>query len=95
MRVPQVLLTGGPGDVSLWHPFILHGTQPEKNSAPRISMRFLVAAEGAAAGAGSELALANARIAGPSSLSRTREDLDEAGAAVLKGNVIDGVPGRS
>jgi hypothetical protein len=94
-RVPQVVLTGGPGDVSLWHPFILHGTQPEKNSAPRISVRYLIAAEGASASAGSELAAANARISGPSSLSRTREDLDEAGAAVLKGNVIDGVPGRS
>jgi hypothetical protein len=94
-RVSQVVLTGGPGDISLWHPFILHGTHPEKNAAPRISVRYLIQVDGEQAAGNCELAAANARIAGPSSLSRTRQDLDEAGAAVLKGNVIDGVPGRT
>lgn len=39
------LLLGKAGDVSLWHPFIIHGTQPDTNSQPRISLRYLIQVE--------------------------------------------------
>lgn len=35
-------LDGKAGSTSYWHPFILHGTQPHKDSKPRISVRLLV-----------------------------------------------------
>ena len=37
-----LMLFGKAGSMSYWHPFILHGTQPHKDSIPRISVRLLV-----------------------------------------------------
>lgn len=36
------LLLGKPGSAFFWHPFILHGTQPQDSDYPRISVRMLV-----------------------------------------------------
>ena len=36
-----LILNGKAGSVSYWHPFMLHGTQPHKNTQPRISIRIL------------------------------------------------------
>ena len=36
------VLTGKPGSMFFWHPFMLHGTQPYKKDKARISVRILV-----------------------------------------------------
>jgi len=86
------VLTGQAGDVRLWHPFILHGTQPDRNSNPRISVRYLIQVADPAANIDCLLHDLNARVQGPLSLVETRKDLDEQGAAIVKGNVINSIP---
>jgi hypothetical protein len=86
-RIPvtQRVLTGGTGFAALWHACTLHGTQPDAADHERISLRYLVA-RGDAAEAGIDRV--NARLAGPISLSMTRIDLAEDGAAQIRGNIV-------
>jgi hypothetical protein len=86
-RIPvaQRVLTGGTGFAALWHACTLHGTQPDAADHERISLRYLVA-RGDAAEAGIDRV--NARLAGPTSLSMTRIDLAEDGAAQIRGNIV-------
>lgn len=81
------VLTGKAGDVSLWHPFILHGTQPDISSSPRISLRYLIQADPRAEDCA--LRRLNALIDGPMELGTTRKDLNESGEAVIKGNYVN------
>jgi hypothetical protein len=89
-RIPvrQRVLTGGTGFAALWHACTLHGTQPDAADHERISLRYLVA-RGDAAEAGIDRV--NARLAGPISLSMTRIDLAEDGAAQIRGNIVRSV----
>jgi hypothetical protein len=82
------VLTGGTGFAALWHACTLHGTQPDAADHERISLRYLVA-RGDAAEAGIDRV--NARLAGPISLSMTRIDLAEDGAAQIRGNIVRSV----
>jgi len=83
------VLVGSAGDISFWHPFILHGTQPDANSEPRISLRYLIGMADPDCLADCELRRANERIAGHMALDRTREDLGESGQTILKGNHVN------
>lgn len=82
----QRVLTGGAGFAAVWHACTLHGTQPDEADHERISLRYLLAKRpGAAAG----LDQVNAALRGPLSLTATRLDLDEAGAAAIKANTVN------
>ena len=83
----QIMLTGGAGQVALWHACTLHGTQPDAADHERISLRYLFA-RGGAAHAGIDGV--NAGLRGRVSLDATRVDLDVAGAAALRGNIVNG-----
>jgi hypothetical protein len=80
-------LLGPVGTANLWHPFTLHGTQPNKDDQPRFSLRYLISREPAAESCG--LDLVNSSIKGPMSLENTRDDLAKDGAAGKKGNIIN------
>ncbi|MDA5193250.1 phytanoyl-CoA dioxygenase family protein [Govanella unica] len=80
-------LTGPAGYCALWHPCTLHGTQPDKGDRERISLRYLIARGSGAAG----IDACNEGLLGPLSLQATRVDLDPAGAAQMRANVITGV----
>jgi len=87
LRTRQVMLTGGTGFAALWHACTLHGTQPDAADRERISLRYLLARrKGVPAG----LDRINATLEGPVSLADTREDLDEAGAARIRANSVNG-----
>lgn len=83
------LLTGKAGDVSLWHPFILHGTQPDTNSKPRISLRYLIQVSEPGKETESALDILNSKIQGDMKLSSTRLDLNESGKGVKSGNHVN------
>jgi hypothetical protein len=85
--VTQRVLTGPAGYAAMWHPFTLHGTQPDAADHERISLRYLIARQpGAKAG----IDAVNAAIKGPLRLETTRMDLAADGSAAIKGNVVRG-----
>jgi hypothetical protein len=86
-RCRQIVLTGGTGHVACWHALTLHGTQPDEADEERISLRYLFApADGVKAG----LHAVNEGLGVPLSLTSTRVDLNEAGAAQIKANTVNG-----
>jgi hypothetical protein len=86
-RCRQIVLTGGAGHVACWHALTLHGTQPDEADEERISLRYLFApADGVRAG----LHAVNEGLNVPLSLTATRVDLNEAGAAQIKANAVNG-----
>ena len=86
-RCRQVVLTGRAGFVACWHALTLHGTQPDEADDERISLRYLFApADGVKAG----LHAVNEGLNVPLSLTATRVDLNEAGAAQIKANTVNG-----
>ncbi len=83
--VRQTVLTGQAGFAAIWHPFTLHGTQPDAADHERISLRYLIARRpGTPAG----LEEVNAAIRGPLRLETTRVDLAPDGSAQIKSNVV-------
>ncbi len=85
--VTQRVLTGPAGYAAMWHPFTLHGTQPDAADHERISLRYLIARKpGVKAG----IDAVNAAINGPLRLETTRMDLAADGSAAIKGNVVRG-----
>ena len=93
IECPERKLVGGAGYAALWHPAILHGTQPDKADRERLSLRYLLAKAPDAVAAGIDRL--NATIKGPLSLGETRRDLDVKGAARLRQNTIVGVIGTA
>lgn len=83
------LLTGKGGDVSLWHPFVLHGTQPDTSSKPRISLRYLIQMSASGGEASCGLKFLNSKIKGSMELTSTRLDLNEKGEVIQKGNHVN------
>jgi hypothetical protein len=81
------MLTGPAGYAAMWHPCTLHGTQPDAADNERLSLRYLFAKAPGAIAAGIDAV--NANLAGPIRLTTTRNDLDAAGAAVVKGNTVN------
>ncbi len=83
-------LIGGAGNVYFWSELILHGTQPQGVTKPRISLRYLIQS-----GKNDEPCLIdefNNQIDGPLSLESVRDDRDESGKMEKKGNTINQVP---
>ncbi len=81
----QRILTGDTGFAAMWHACTLHGTQPDAADHERISLRYLIArGKGRAPG----MEAVNATLDGPVSLTATREDLNDAGAAVIRKNTV-------
>jgi hypothetical protein len=87
VNVAQTILTGQTGFAAVWHPFTLHGTQPDAADHERISLRYLIARRSTAP-AGMDAV--NAAIRGPSRLETTRVDLAADGSAQIKSNVVRG-----
>jgi len=89
--VRQRQLTGPAGFAAMWHACTLHGTQPHAADRARFSLRYLLER-----GPGAEAGLdrVNAALNGPLSLTDTRVDLAENGAAAVKGNVINRLPAK-
>ena len=85
-QVRQRTLTGEAGFAALWHACTLHGTQPDAADHERISLRYLFAP---APGRTGRIAEVNAGLRGPLSLSATRVDLADDGAARLKHNAVN------
>lgn len=85
LEVSQSVLTGQAGFAALWHPFTLHGTQPDAADHERISLRYLVARTAPGRVGLDEI---NDAIRGPLSLQTTRIDLAENGAARIKVNTV-------
>ena len=85
-RLSQRVLTGETGFAALWHACTLHGTQPDAADHERISLRYLFAP---APGRTGRIAEVNAALRGPLSLSATRVDLAEDGAARVKHNAVN------
>lgn len=85
ITVRQKVLTGGTGFAALWHPFTLHGTQPDAADHERISLRYLIGRRSAGA---TGLDAVNATIRGPLRLQTTRVDLAANGAAQIRSNVV-------
>lgn len=81
------MLTGTCGVVYFWHSCVLHGTQPHLTSTARISLRYTI--EKGTTDRVGMMDEVNQSIQGPLSLSRTRKDLDDKGAAQLTGNWIN------
>lgn len=84
-EVDQKLLTGPAGFAAMWHPFTLHGTQPDAADHERISLRYLIARR---SGAGTGLDAVNAAIRGALSLETTRMDLAANGEARIRSNAV-------
>lgn len=85
VNVHQTILTGQAGFAAVWHPFTLHGTQPDIADHERISLRYLIGRGGKSA-AGMDAV--NAVVRGASRLETTRVDLAEDGSARLKSNIV-------
>lgn len=83
--VKQRVLTGEAGFAAIWHPFTLHGTQPDAADHERISLRYLV---GRSSRAANGMDAVNAAIRGPLSLPTTRLDLAEDGSARIRSNIV-------
>lgn len=82
------LLTGPAGSMYFWHPAILHGTMPHRESTPRISVRIL-AEKNDQRILDCELDQLNSTIDGPLAVIETRGDMDETGHAIVRGNTIN------
>ena len=81
-------LLGGAGSTFVWHPFILHGTQPQKYDKPRISVRILVE-KNRQSDLKCEIDNVNKKIKGNLSLIKVRNHLDKKGKDVKKNNLIN------
>ena len=89
VQTTQKMLTGAAGYAAMWHSCTLHGTQPDAADNERLSLRYLFAKAPGAKGAGIDAV--NANLTGPLRLNTTRNDLDAAGAAVIKANSVNRV----
>lgn len=80
------VLVGPAGYVAMWHSATLHGTMPTTADRQRISLRYLYAKKSGSSG---EIDRVNETLRGALSLTSTRVDLGEDGAAVIRKNTIN------
>lgn len=85
VNVAQAILTGQTGFAAIWHPFTLHGTQPDAADHERISLRYLIARRSTAPSGMDEI---NAAVRGPQRLETTRVDLAADGSAQIRSNLV-------
>jgi hypothetical protein len=90
IRCQDHTLLGGPGYVGLWHNCTLHGTRPVAHESEqfRLSLRYLVGKSNSnhTVTAIDEI---NGALQGDLKPVRTRRDLDDKGAAQIRGNIIN------
>lgn len=90
IRCQDQTLLGGPGYVGLWHNCTLHGTRPVAHESEqfRLSLRYLVGKSNSnhTVTAIDEI---NSTLQGDLKPVRTRRDLDDKGAAQIRGNIIN------
>jgi hypothetical protein len=84
MEVRHHVMTGKAGHVACWHPLMLHGTEPDLNDHPRLSLRYLI--ERDPDGGPYGIDIANDLIDGPLETPEPRKDLDQRGLAVVRNN---------
>lgn len=82
------MLSGKSGTLSIWHPFMLHGTKPHEFDKPRISVRIL-ATKNRKSVIGCLLDQINNKIKGKKILKIRRSDLNEKGKVTKKNNMIN------
>jgi hypothetical protein len=82
------ILLGNQGSLSYWHPFILHGTQPQKNDLPRISVRLLLE-KNRYCQINCALDRVNNRIKGKKRIKITQKEYTKDGKIKIKGNKIN------
>jgi Phytanoyl-CoA dioxygenase (PhyH) len=80
-----VEVIGDAGSLAYWHCATLHGTRPQKNDSPRISVRILVEKNSREPDT-CELDRANQLIKGELSLEKIRVDIDKEGKSVVREN---------
>lgn len=85
VNVVQKVLTGQTGFAAIWHPFTLHGTQPDAADHERISLRYLIARRSTVPVG---MDTVNATIRGPGRLETTRVDLAADGSAQIRSNLV-------
>ncbi len=83
-EVRHHIMTGKAGHVACWHPLMLHGTEPDLNDHPRLSLRYLI--ERDPDGGPYGIDIANDLIHGPLETPEPRKDLDPRGLAVVRNN---------
>jgi hypothetical protein len=83
------MLTGPAGSAALWHPCLLHGTQPAAESRARISIRYVIEQDPSVR---TFLDRVNETLSGPLALDVTRVDQDHAARTIRRGNVINTLP---
>lgn len=83
-------LLGGPGYVGLWHNCTLHGTRPVAHESEqfRLSLRYLLGKSNSNRST-TGIDEINCTVQGDLKPVRTRRDLDERGAARMRGNIIN------
>ncbi|MDF5709873.1 MAG: phytanoyl-CoA dioxygenase family protein [Nostoc sp. S4] len=82
------ILTGMAGSTWFWHSCLLHGTQPTRLSQSRISLRYIIKKSRSTSSV--LLDYVNSNLDGPLSLENTRDDLNEDGKSIFRGNIING-----
>lgn len=80
-------LTGDAGESYYWHALLLHGTQPQSFSLPRVSLRYLIKKN--LSSFTDKLSIVNNKLSIGHSLKETRLDLDAEGLAAMRGNKIN------
>ena len=83
-----IKLLGQSGSTFFWHPFILHGTQPQRYDKPRLSVRILVE-KNRRGNLNCEMDKINRKIFGKKSLIKVRNHLDKKGKDIKKNNFIN------
>ncbi|KZZ60847.1 mitomycin antibiotic biosynthesis protein [Oleiphilus sp. HI0125] len=90
VEVKDRILTGQAGYTAMWHNCTLHGTQPVQHESEkfRLSLRYLIG-KSKANKEWTVIDDINKTVEGDLTPIRTRKDLDEAGKAKIKGNIIN------
>jgi len=82
----HLTITGKVGNVGLWHSCTLHGTQPNKHDAERLSLRYLIRKLPESKGAAIDII--NSKISSGLFTEAMRMDLDKDGQTQLKKNYL-------
>ncbi len=86
-------LTSTAGNIYFWSALTLHGTQPQKVTTPRISLRYLI--ERGKLDEPCLIDKLNNQINGPLILESVRDDQEESGKIEKRGNIINKILEKS
>ena len=92
MNCDDIVVTGEPGSLFLFHCMTLHATGYSDSENPRISLRYLLS-KGPASGDDTLLDRANRHVFGPQRMLRTRLDVAEDGSFIQTGSAYQSQAG--